>query len=100
MGLMGAGTVPRVEVCRRRELVQEFYMNKGYVQARVGNPQVENWRTPATQKRAGSPCESRWTRASATSGQRSIYGEQRPSRAETLRRFFKMRRKGDYYSHA
>jgi outer membrane protein insertion porin family len=41
MGLMGGGTYLETKFAEDAELVNEFYLNKGYVQARVGNPQVE-----------------------------------------------------------
>jgi outer membrane protein insertion porin family len=41
MGLMGGGTYLEAKFADDAELVNEFYLNKGYVQARVGQPQVE-----------------------------------------------------------
>ena len=99
MGLMGGGTYLESKFADDAELVQEFYMNKGYVLARVGQPQVEK----LSDTRDG---KTRWVllRIPVDEGKRYKVGtinitENKAVSAETLRRFFKIT-EGEYYSHA
>ena len=99
MGLMGGGTYLEAKFAEDAELVQEFYLNKGYVQARVGNPQVETLQDSRDRK-------TRWIRLKhpVDEGKRFRIGtlkvtENTAVSAETLRRFFKIQ-EGEYYSYA
>jgi outer membrane protein insertion porin family len=98
MGLMGGGTYLEAKFADDAELVNEFYLNKGYVQARVGQPQVE----PIEDSRDG---KTRWIRLRipVDEGKRFKVGtlkvtESTAVSAETLQRFFKIK-EGDYYSY-
>ena len=99
MGLMGGGTYLEAKFAEDAELVNEFYLNKGYVQARVGQPQVEKLQDTKDGK-------TRWIRlrVPVDEGKRYKMGtlkitENTAVSAETLRRFFKIT-EGEYYSYA
>jgi outer membrane protein insertion porin family len=98
MGLMGGGTYLEAKFAEDAELVNEFYLNKGYVQARVGQPQVEKLEDSRDGK-------TRWIllRVPVDEGKRFKVGtlkvtESTAVSAETLQRFFKIK-EGDYYSY-
>jgi len=98
MGLMGGGTYLEAKFADDAELVNQFYQDRGYIQARVGNPTIEIISDSKDK-------QTRWIRARVPvdEGKRYKVGtfaiaDNKAVRSEALRHYFKVN-EGDYYSY-
>ena len=89
--ITGRGTYQEAKFEEDADAIIEYYRNRGYMQARVGQPELKVLEDSADKARpAGCNCACRWTRARASRSASSASTATRVIKSEFLRPLFKL----------